>query len=134
MPIQSNIAIQTVGTVAWDGTVGASADIRKFVRFAWSFQIVTTLVADLVMGFEAAPVSAIDNCLPGTFVNVDAIASCTGVAVAGQATVTIPAGTVAGTICSGTIPCRSGAFIRLEAVSGDATALRAVLLRQGPQM
>jgi hypothetical protein len=133
LPTQSNPAIQNVPTIAWNGSSSFSGDIRKFVRFGWSFEVVTTLVADAIFNVEAAPPSTLDNCAPGTFAPVPDVAICDFPAVPGpQAQVIIPAGTRAGTICSGTIPCRPNAFVRLAAVSGAAN-VRAILLRQGPR-
>lgn len=133
MPVQSNPAIQNVPSLAWDGTDAYAGDIRRFVRFGWSFEVLTTLAADAVFNVQAAPASDEDPCAPGTFEAVPEVASCEGAEAGPQATITIPSGTVAGTICSGTIPCRPNAFVRLNHVSGGAN-VRAILVRQGPKM
>lgn len=133
MPVQSNPAIQNVPSLAWDGTASYPGDIRKFVRFGWSFEVLTTLAADAVFNIEAAPASEADPCEPGAFTAVPEVATCQGEAVGAQATITIPAGTVAGSICSGTIPCRPNAFVRLTHISGGAN-VRAFLVRQGPKI
>lgn len=136
--MNANPAIQNVATLQWDGTgvPHAGADIRKFNRFGWSFEVVAAIAVDVVFVVQAAPVSALDNCLPGAFANVDAIATCAGenIVAGTDATITIKAGTPIGTICSGTIPCRGGAFVRLDDVSGTQASIRAVLVRQGPQI
>lgn len=133
MPVQSNPAIQNVPSLAWDGSTAAAADIRHFNRFGWSFEVLTTLTADAVFNVQAAPPSASDNCVPGTFEAVPEVATCQDADAGPQATITIPSGTEAGTICSGTIPCRPNAFVRLNHVSGGAN-VRAILVRQGPRM
>lgn len=134
MPVQTNIAIQNVGTIGWDGTTASHMDIQKFNLFGWSFEVLTTLTADAVFNIEAAPASEADHCVPGAFVAVPEIAHCSGGAVpADQATIVIPSGTVAGTVCGGTIPCRPNKFVRVNGVSGAAN-VRAVNLRQGPRI
>jgi hypothetical protein len=128
-----NVGMQNVGTVAWDGTTGRAYDIRKFVRFGWSFEVIAALAADTVFKVEAAPPSDADPCVPGTFVDVPEISICSRPAEPGaQSLITLPAGTPVGTVCAGTIPCRPNAFVRLVAVSGDTADVRAVLTRQGP--
>lgn len=128
-----NIAISTVGTVAWDGAAAFAGDIRKFNDFAWSIETTADITTDAVFNITAAPASDVDKCLPGTFAPVDAIASCSGAAVGDAAQITIPAGTVAGTVCGGTIACRAGAFVKLASASGDTANVKVVLLRGGPR-
>lgn len=131
--MNSNPGIQNVGTVAWSGTTAYDADIRKFVRFGWVFEVATTLVADTIFKVQAAPPSDADACAAGVFADVPEISICDKIAAPGPAAqITLPAGTPAGTICSGTIPCRPNAFVRLAAVSGNTSSVRAVLIRQGP--
>ena len=132
MPVNSNIAVQTSSTIAWDGTAAFAGDLRTHTRFAWTFEVTTTLAADTVFKFQSAPADVANRCLPGAFTDVDAIPTCDNSIVAGLATVTLPAGTLAGAVCSGTLPCRPDAFIRLAAVSGNTANVKAVLLRQGP--
>ncbi|UPT53281.1 structural protein [Synechococcus phage Ssp-JY38] len=133
--MNSLVTIQNVGTVAWDGANSYPADIRKFVRFGWSFEVVTDIAVDAVFNIEAAPASDADPCVPGDFEPVPEISICDRPAEAGpQATVTIPAGTVAGTVCAGTIPCRPNAFVRIVPASGDTANVRAVIVRQGPMI
>jgi hypothetical protein len=138
MPVNSNIAIQNVGTLAWDGAQSFSFDIRKFTRFAWSFEVVGPITVNAVFGFEAAPPSTQDPCVPGQFSPVAEIALCSQPAFTNApsepARVTIPAGTAVRTICGGTIPCRPNAFVRIVPISGSTSSIRAVMLRQGPKM
>lgn len=135
MPVQANIGGQTSGTVAWDGAASFSADIRKFIRFGWVFEVIGAIAADAVFKVQAAPPSAADPCVPGAFVDVEAMGTCQSAVIEGTAAqVTIPAGTAVGTVCSGTIPCRPDAFVRLVPVSGTTANVKVVLLRQGPKM
>lgn len=132
--MNSNVAMQHVGTVAWDGTAAYPGDIRKFTRFAWSFEVTAAIVADAVFNVQSAPPSDSDPCVPGTFIPVPEISVCEApFAIPGpQAQITIPADTPVGSICSGTIPCRPNAFVRLASVSGTVASIRGVLIRQGP--
>lgn len=134
MPVQSNVTIQNVGTIAWDGTSAFAADIRKFTRFGWSFEVTGVIAVDAVFSIEAADPDPSDNCSPDSFADVPEIALCSGGAAPGNTSeVTIPAGTPVGTICAVTIPCRPGAFVRLAAESGTTANVSAVLVRQGPK-
>ena len=133
--MNANIAIQNVGTIAWDGVNSFPMDIRKFVRFGWSFQVVTALALNTTFRFEYAMPSDADPCVPGPFNLVMAVPTCTGTPLdTDESTVTLPAGTAAGVVCGGTIPCRNGAFLRLVAVGGNTDRVRIVGLRQGPMM
>ena len=134
MPVQSLVTAQHEGVIAWDGTTSYPRDIRHFVRFGFSFEVVAAIAVDAVFNIEAAPASAADNCAPGTFAPVPEVSICDSPAEPGpQATITIPAGTPVGSICRGTIPCRPNAFIRITPVSGDTADVRAVMVRSGPR-
>ena len=134
MPVQSNPAIQNVPMVAWDGAAARPGDVRNFVRFGWSFEVIAPIAVDAVFRVQSAPPSAADPCVPDVFTDVDEVATCQGEAVGGLfAEVTIPAGTPVGSICSGTIPCRPNAFVRLNSLSGTTASVLAILLRQGPR-
>lgn len=131
--MNTNPGIQNNATVAWNGTTARPMDIRKYVNFGWSFEVIAALGADTVFKVQAAPPSPGDPCVPGTFADVEAITICQAPVQDGAlATFTIPAGTPVGTVCAGTIPCRPGAFVRLAAVSGETADVLAVGIRQGP--
>lgn len=133
--MNSNVGIQNVGTVAWDGVTARGYDIRKYVRFGWSFEVIGAIAADAVFNIQSAPPSEGDNCVPGAWVAVPDVAICDRPAVpAAQAIVTIPAGTPIGTVCAGTIPCRPDAFVRVNPAAGTTANVRAVLIRQGPMI
>lgn len=134
MPVQRNFAIQNQPRVAWTGAANRNIDIRKHVGFAFAFEVTTTLAADAVFNIEAAPASEADPCVPGTFAAIPEIATCVGAETAAQSTVTIPSGTVAGTVCTGTIPCRSGAFIRLVSASGPTNNVLGAVVLHGPKI
>lgn len=133
--MQSNVGIQNQGVIAWDGTTSYPRDIRKYVRFGFNFEVVTDLAADVVFNVEAAPPSDADPCVPGAFAPVPEVAICDVPAEPGpQATITLPSGTPAGTICAGTIPCRPNAFVRLTVASGAGASVKAVMVRNGPMI
>lgn len=129
-----NPAIQNVPSRAWDGTLAYPADMSEFVYHAFAFEIMTDIAVDAVFKVQAAPASAGDPCVPGTFVDVDAVATCMGEVIAPgtDETIVIAAGTEAGALCSAAIPCRQK-FVRLASVSGDTDNVFAFHLRSGPK-
>lgn len=134
MPVQVNIGIGTTGTIAWDGTTAFPMDIRKHIRFGWSIEVTGAIAADAVFNIQSAPPSDANPCVAGTWVAVPEVSICDFPAVPGaQAKITIPAGTPVGTICSGTIPCRPNAFVRLVSSAGTTANVKVVALRQGPR-
>jgi hypothetical protein len=124
--------VQNSPSRAWDGTTSYPKDVVAYNNFGFSFEVLTTLAADAVFKFQSAPPSAADPCVPGTFTDIVAIARCTTPAVGALETITIPAGTVAGSSCSGTIPCKAGKFVQIVGVSGAANVF-VTMLRSGPQ-
>lgn len=131
--MNSNIGLQTTGLIAWSGTTSFPRSLGTHTRFAFSFEARAAITADAVFHVQSAPPSAADKCLPGTFTDVKEVAVCVAPAVpAGVATITIPAGTLAGAVCSGTLPCKPDEFIQLVPISGDTANVRIVLLLQGP--
>jgi hypothetical protein len=131
--MNSNIGIQTTGLLAWSGTAATARSLSSHTRFAFSFEALATIATTAVFKVQSAPASAVDKCLPGTFADVNEVAICAAPAVpAGVAQVSIPAGTLIGAVCSGTLPCKPGEFIQLVPVSGDTANIRAILLLQGP--
>lgn len=133
--MNSNVAMQNNGLLAWDGAAAYPRDIRRHIRFAWTFEVTAAIAADAVFNIEAAPVSDADPCAPGAFAPVPEVPICDIPAVpAPQAQVIIPAGTPIGTVCSGTIPCRPNAFVRLTGASGTVASVRAVMILNGPMI
>lgn len=131
--MQANVGIQNQGVVAWDGTNTFPRDITKHVRFGFVFEVTTTLGADTTFNIMAAPESPSDPCVPGAFEPVPEISICDIPLIpAAQAAVTLPAGTLAGTICAGTIPCRPNKFVALAPAAGEVSSVRVVMVRQGP--
>lgn len=129
-----NPAIQNVPSRAWNGTTAFPADMSEFVYHAFAFEIMNDIVVDAVFKVQAAPASAGDPCVPGTFVDINAVATCMGEAIAPgtDETIVIAAGTEAGSLCSAAIPCRQK-FVRLQSVSGDTDEVFAFHLRSGPK-
>ena len=129
----NNPAIQTPGVIAWDGANAKFHDVRAFIDFAFSFEVVGALAADAKFVVQFAPESAGDPCVPGVPYDAPANAVCAdGLAPGALAEVVIKAGTTIGSLCSGTVPCRPEKFVGLRHVSGGAN-VRAVLVRQGPK-
>ena len=56
-----------------------------------------------------------------------------GALPAPKSEVHIPAGTKKGTICTGTLPCKPDAFIKVNAVSGDTGFFHVVVVLGGPR-
>src|SRR5262245_61081838 len=101
--MNSNVALQNLPLLAWDGAAAVPRDIRRFVRFAWAFEVTAAIAADAVFNVQSAPPSAGDNCVPGAWVPVPEVSICDDPAVPGpQAAFTIPAGTPIGSVCTGT--------------------------------
>jgi hypothetical protein len=120
--------------IAWDGTTSYFRDISGFVSFGFVFETRTAIATDAVFNIQYANASDADPCLPDTFQPVEEISICDRPANPGpQATVTIPAGTLAGTICAGTIPCKPGKFILLVSASGDTANVLATMSFYGPK-
>lgn len=130
----NNPGIQVTGLLAWDGSASRGNTIKNHVDFGFVFEVLTTLTADAVFVPQFAPPSDADECVAGTYADASANAVCAGpdFDVSAPAEFRIPSGTVAGTICSATVPCRDGRFLRLRHVSGGAN-VRAVMLLAGPK-
>jgi hypothetical protein len=132
-----NVATQNQGRVAWTGgatPVATAIDVRNHINFAFSFEVITDITTNAVFSIQAAPPSAGNPCLPGTFVPIPEISICGIPAVPGPAaTLTIPAGTKAGSLCSATLPCKPAAFVKLVVTSGDTAKVSAVAILSGPR-
>jgi hypothetical protein len=125
--------VQNVASIAWDGTASSPKDVTAFNNFGFSFEVTAAIAADAVFKFQSAPPSAADPCVPGAFTDVVAIARCVTPAVGALETITIPAGTVVGSLCAGSIPCKSGKFLQIVPVSGTTANVKVTMTRQGPQ-
>ena len=131
-----NVASQNNGLMAFSAAAAASPpiDIRRHVHFAFTFRVIAAIAADAVFEVEAAPPSDADPCLPGTFVNVPEVLSCTGVGTpAADSKIAIPAGTPIGSICTATLPCRPDAFIHVVPVSGTTASVQVVAVLGAPK-
>lgn len=129
-----NNAIQNVASRAWAGSTAYPADMSEFVYHAFAFEVIADIGVDAVFKVQSAPASAGDPCVPGTFTDIDATPTCMGelFAPGTDETITIPAGTPVGSLCSAAIPCRQK-FVRLAAVSGETGDVLAYHVRSGPK-
>lgn len=134
--MQTNTGPTTLGLVAFSGVVSTPIDISNYVNFGFTFRVDTTLIADTVFNFQSHPGTPADPCIPGAAVAIDTIAKCSDDSfVAGvQASVTIPAGTVAGTVVVCTIPCRPDRFVSVAAGSGNTASVTVVAVLHGPTL
>lgn len=133
-----NTAVQNPGVLAFTGinaaAVSAAVDIRRYNNYAFTFEVVAALAANTVFNVQAAPPSDADPCLPGTFVDVPEVLTCTGVGIpAPNSHITIPAGTPIGSICTAALPCKPDAFVKVVPVSGDTADIRVVVTLSGPR-
>jgi hypothetical protein len=130
-----NGASQNQGIVAWDGA-SYPIDIRRHVHYSFTFQVTTDLAADTVFNVQSAPASAADPCAPDAFAPVAEMLTCMatwGAAPGPQASIMLPAGTVAGSICTAALPCKPNAFVQLVSGSGDTANVKAVAILSGPK-
>lgn len=132
-----NVASQNNGVVAHAAAIVAEApvDIRHHVNFGFTFQVVADIAVAAVFEIEAAPPDAVDTCIPGPWHDVAEVLSCDWRTTAplSISQVTVPVGTKAGSICTGTLPCKPDAFIRVRPVSGDTGKVNVVVVLGGPK-
>ena len=130
-----NTAIQNAGVIAWDGTAAHPVDIRNYNSYAFSFTVTADLAADTIFNVQSAPPSGADPCVPGTFVPVPEVLTCTanwGAVPGPQASIMLPNGTKKGSICAAALPCKPGAYVQLAVGSGDTAKVQAVAILSGP--
>lgn len=133
--MNNNPAIQSPGVIAWDGAASTPFDVQRYNEYGFSFRVTTDVAVDAVFKLQSAPASAADVCVPDAFVDVDAFGSCQSPAEVGElAQVIIPAGTVAGTVCAASFPCRPNRFMQLVPVSGDTANVQVVAVLHGPRV
>jgi len=136
--IFGNPTFQNPGRLIWSGTAARPIDVRRYVSFGFSFEVTADLAADTTFNVQAAPPDTTDSCLPGTFVPVPEVLTCTAFngpnpIPAAQATITLPAGTLAGSFCHATLPCVPDAFVRLVAGGGNTGNVIGVVTLHGPR-
>jgi hypothetical protein len=133
-----NTATQHQGLIAWTALaspVNPAIDIRHHVNFGFTFLVDSDITADAVFEVRAMPPLPTDNCV-GDVANawdIPEVPVCVNAVGGPKSTITIPVGTVGGTICTATLPCRPGAFIQVFAVSGDTGRVSAVATLSGPK-
>lgn len=131
--MNTNPTIQNTGLIAWDGVNSFPRQVTDHVNFGFVFEVVTTLAADAIFEVLAHPPSVEDPCVPGAGVIVEELFICKDAIVpAPDFQFVIPSGTVAGSLCRGTIPCTPDEFISLSHISGGAN-VRAVMVLSGPK-
>lgn len=132
--MNTNNALQNQALLVWDGAASAPRKITHHVNFAFTLEVKTTLVAAAIFDVVSYdPSSANPNAHDaGTEEVVQVPATCVG-ADGGNGRITIPSGTVAGTVIAAAIPCRPGAFVSLKHVSGGAN-VRGIIVLSGPMI
>lgn len=126
-----NVGVQHPALVAWDLTSSNVLPVKSFIRYAFTFQVLTTLAADTVFQIQGADDSAADNCVPGPFVDIPEVAICdTPMVPAASTTFTLTAGT-GPQICSATLTCRSYPWLRVVPVSGNTDQVYVALTGAG---
>lgn len=130
--MNTNPNIQNVPCLVWDGATMEPLDIRGFARFGFTIKVKADLAEDVVLKVMCADPSEDDACVPGEFTPVPEIAICDSGMTADETTVTIPAGTIAGTACAFTLHCKAGAFLSFVVDSGPATSICILAVLQGP--
>ena len=129
----NNPGIQNTALLAWNGSASFPRRIANHVDFGFVFETRADLTADAVFVVQFHDADETGECVPGDGVDASENPVCKPDGfVQGPATFRIPSGTPAGTIFSGTVPCRQGKFISLRHVSGGANVWATVIL-QGPK-
>jgi hypothetical protein len=133
-----NYASQNQGVMAWDGTTAAAIDLRHHIGFSFTFQTVADIAADTDFEFEWAPPSPADPCVAGAWSPVMETLICSaawGAQPVNHAGIIIPGGTKAKSICTGALPCKPGAFIRVKpgAIGNESADVRIIAVLSGPR-
>jgi hypothetical protein len=131
-----NYGVQNASVLAWSGTAARPVDIRRHVGFSFSFETTAALAADTVFNIQSAPASDADPCLPGTFVPVPEVLTCTagfGAQPLPQATIVLPAGTPKGALCTAALPCKPDAFVQVAAGGGGTASVIVTVGLHGPK-
>ena len=136
-----NTASQHQGVLAWRAITAQNLsppiDLRYHVNFSFTFHVVADIVADAVFEFAAAPPDPANPCVPlAPQYKVKEVLTCRaswGTVSTEDASLTIPAGTKAGSVCTATLPCKPDAFIQVEPVSGDTGKIEVVATLSGPK-
>jgi hypothetical protein len=135
-----NTANQHQGIVAWSAVATNPAppvDLRHHVGFSFTFNVKADILVDAVFEFAAAPADPANPCVPLLpQYKVQEVLTCAaswGAVPAGDTFVTIPAGTLAGAVCTATLPCKPDAFIQVEPASGDTGKIEVVITLSGPR-
>lgn len=136
-----NVASQNQGLIAWRAitavNLNPAIDLRQHNNFGFSFHVVADIVADAVFEFASGPADPANPCAPLLpQEKVKEVITCVGpwgITPTDDASLTIPAGTKAGSICTATLPCKPDAFLQIEPVSGDTGKIEVVAVLGGPR-
>ena len=131
-----NYGLQNQAQTAFSAVAAASppVDIRGYVGFSFTANVIAAIAADAVFNVQAAPPDVVDPCLPGPFVDVPEVPICDVPAVpAAQSTFMIPANTPVGSRCSIFMPCKPDAFITVNPLSGTTASVEIVVGLHGPK-
>jgi hypothetical protein len=131
-----NIASQNQGIIAWTGAAARPIDLRNHVNFAFTFNVTADIGADTKFQFESAPPSDADPCVPGAWTPVKEVLTCSapwGSVASDNAEVVIPNGTKKGAICTGALPCKPDAFIRVAPTAGETGDVVIIAVLGGPK-
>lgn len=129
--MKTNPGIMHTALVAWDGAAAIPRDVTNYSQWAFVFEVKADLAADAIFEVDGFDRLAADRCQhdPATAEAVVDIPICTAVATpAPNSRFIIPAGTKAGTVCSGTTPCNVGPFVGLRHISGGADVSATILM------
>jgi hypothetical protein len=136
-----NPATQNQGLIAWRAItavgINPPIDIRKHVSFGFTFHVVADILVDADFEIVAAPADPANPCAPllpqHPIAEVITCVGPWGATPNDESHIIIPAGTLAGSICTATLPCKPDAFIQLEPVSGDTGKIEVVVVLGGPK-
>ena len=128
-----NPAIQNTALVAWDGSMGTPRPIDGHVAFGWSFEILDNITTDTVFDVFYHDADPADPCLPGPAQIVEEVPICGQGTLGAPQTITIPAGSLQGSVAAATLPCLPGKFVSLNENDGDTDLVRAVIVLHGPK-
>jgi hypothetical protein len=131
-----NYAAQHQAKVMWTGLANAPIDLRQHIGFSMSINVLAAIGADTTFKFESAPPSDADPCVPGAWTAVKETLICSsnwGAEPLDDATLLIPAGTPAGSMCTAALPCKPDAFIRAIVGAGETADVQIIAVLSGPK-
>lgn len=132
--MQTNVGTQVKNIRVWDGAAATLGDVTTHTQFGFQFTVTADIAADAVFTVQAANPTDADPCIADAPFDVEAVAQCdTVLSATGLAEITIPAGTLAGSVCAASIPCRPAKFVGITGTSGDVANAVVDMLLAGPK-